>query len=202
MGATMRKESPLVFRRLAERVSTHTAGKGVLLGERAFLGHVNLRGDPGEEAFLKAVKTAAKVDLPLQPNTVTEGKGIAAYWLGPDEWLLVTGPDAQDALIAKLRTALESRFASVTDVSAGQTVIVVGGANARDLLARGCPLDLHPRVFGPGQCAQSLVAKAPALLRPLADGRFELIVRRSFADYLWQWMETVGTQFAVAVVAP
>jgi sarcosine oxidase subunit gamma len=52
-------------------------------------------------------------------------------------------------------------------------------------------LDLHPRVFTIGQCAQTHVAKVPVLLRPIAGG-IELVVRRSFADSLWQWLETAA----------
>jgi sarcosine oxidase subunit gamma len=90
----------------------------------------------------------------------------------------------------------------VTDVSSGQTVIAIDGEYARDLLAKGCTLDLHPRVFGPGACAQTLLAKAPVLICQRRDAtRFELIVRRSFADYLWRWLEEAAKEFGMAIVA-
>ncbi len=53
----------------------------------------------------------------------------------------------------------------------------------RDVLARGCPLDLHPRAFKPGQCAQSHYFKSSIVLIPTGDDAFEIVVRRSFADY-------------------
>lgn len=53
----------------------------------------------------------------------------------------------------------------------------------RDVLARGCPLDLHPRVFKPGQCAQSHYFKTSIVLVPTGDDAFEIVLRRSFADY-------------------
>ena len=34
-------------------------------------------------------------------------------------------------------------------------VLHLSGAPVREVLAQGCPLDLHPSVFGAGQCAQS-----------------------------------------------
>ncbi len=81
-------------------------------------------------------------------------------------------------------------FSSVVDNSSGLTTIHVSGDKAGELLATDCPLDLHPRVFGPGQCAQTRLAKAGMTVAPLADGNgFEIIIRRSFADYLLLWLQ-------------
>jgi hypothetical protein len=55
----------------------------------------------------------------------------------------------------RLRQALANCFAAVTEVSGGQTVILLRGDSVRDMLAKGCPLDLHARVFGIDRCAQS-----------------------------------------------
>jgi sarcosine oxidase subunit gamma len=46
-------------------------------------------------------------------------------------------------------------------VSGGQTTLHLHGSHVRDVLAKGCPIDFHPRVFGIGQCAQSHLGKAP-----------------------------------------
>jgi sarcosine oxidase subunit gamma len=59
----------------------------------------------------------------------------------------------------------------------------------REVLAKDCPLDLHPRAFGAGRCAQTRLAKAAVLLRPLAGDAIEIIVRRSFTDYFWLWLQ-------------
>jgi len=65
----------------------------------------------------------------------------------------------------------------------------VGSAGRARSSAKGCPLDLHPRVFEPGCCAQSRLARTLVTIVQIdASPRYELIVRRSFADYLWQWL--------------
>jgi heterotetrameric sarcosine oxidase gamma subunit len=51
------------------------------------------------------------------------------------------------------------------------------------LLASGCPLDLHPRTWRSGMCAQTLFAKAPVILHERAEST-GLLVRPSFADYV------------------
>jgi sarcosine oxidase subunit gamma len=203
MSEPIRRESPLVGCHLATHIPEQGAKAGVLLGEWLFLGHINLRGDAAEPAFLKAVAGVLGFNLPGEPNTVAEGDGRVVYWLGPNEWLLVTPQERESELVAALQGSLSELFAAVTDVSSGQTVIAVDGEYARDLLAKGCTLDLHPRVFGPGECAQTLLAKAPVLIHHRRDAPlFELVVRRSFADYLWRWLEEAAKEFGMTLMAP
>ena len=196
MSETVYRESPLVQCQVNDRdVETQS---GVVMRERSFLGHLNLRGDPADKDFLKAVEGALGFALPLEPNTVEEGGERAALWLGPDEWLILTSADEQESLLQSLREALAEIFVALTDVSGGQTVITLSGPHARDVLAKGCTLDLHPRVFGPGRCAQTLVAKSGALIRQRdKEPSFELIVRRSFADYLWRWLEDAAGEYGL-----
>jgi sarcosine oxidase subunit gamma len=195
------QESPLVqCKRLSFSTAPPEEAAGVWLGERAFLGHINLRGNAAERAYMEAIGRVIGLDLPVAPNTAAAGATRVLCWLGPDEWLLQTPPGEQQALIAQLRQALAGQFAAVTDLSSGQTTLTVQGPRARDVLAKGCPLDLHPRAFGPEQCAQTLLAKATVLLRPVAADSFEVTVRRSFADYLWQWLADAGGEYGVALV--
>ena len=194
----VRKESPLIEFNAAERSAL--AERGVRLREKPFLGHVNVRGDTGDNAFLNAVKTAAGIDLPLEANTYSTGGDVTALWLGPNEWLLICPVDGGSSIADALRKSLGDTFASVTEISGGQTVINIAGEHARDVLAKGCSLDLHPRVFGPGRCAQSLVAKAGVTLRQNdVSPSFDLIVRRSFADYLAQWLEDAAAEYGLEV---
>lgn len=197
----IRRESPLVNFGLNRKAVAQPGKAGVTAAERAFLGHLNLRGDPGDAGFLEAVERVLGVGLPLTPNTAAGSDELTVYWLCPDEWLIVTGADRQTALEGELRQALGEHHVAITDVSGGQTVLRLGGPRLRDLLAKGCSLDLHPRQFRPGQCAQTLYAKAPVLLRAVDAGTFELVVRRSFADYLWQWLEDAAGEYGLAVLA-
>ena len=101
-----------------------------------------------------------------------------------------------------MEEALSGLHVAVNDISSGQTIIRLRGPRARDLLSKGCPLDLHPRVFGPGQCAQSHIGKSNALIIQVDDApTYDIIVRRSFADYLARWMLHSGMEYDIAVVS-
>lgn len=175
-------------------------GPGVWLSERAFLGHINLRGDPSSEAFPRGVEVALGITIPLEPNTVVEGHEITALWLGPNEWLVLTAPDQQHRIAAALRTSLSNVLVAVTDLSGGQTVTNLQGPHSREVLSKGSTLDLHPRVFGPGQCAQTNVAKASAIIRQLDESpSYDVIVRRSFADYLAHWLTDAAREYGLVI---
>ena len=140
-------------------------------------------------------------DLPTEPNTVAVGEGVCALWLGPDEWLVTTAGGEDAGLSARLNGALAGHHASVVDVSDARTVIVLRGARARDVLAKGCGLDLHPRQFRPGRCAQTGLARASVLIQQTgAEPAYDIYVDRSFAEYLWTWLEDAATEFGFVVV--
>lgn len=156
----------------------------VQLTEQMGVALVNLRADPADSALLRLLQARLGLDLPVAPNTVSQGGGLTAFWLAPDEWLLM-GDAGSDALVAQIEQLLAGHRFAVTDQSSGYSVVRLQGPEARDVLNAGCPLDLHPRALTLGQCAQSHFFKAAVLLRPLdAQGQaWELTVRRSFADY-------------------
>jgi sarcosine oxidase subunit gamma len=82
------------------------------------------------------------------------------------------------------------------DNSSGLTMVEISGENAGALLATDCPLDLHPGAFKPGQCAQTRLAKAGMTIAPMRKGDgFEVIFRRSFANYLMLWMQDAAVAF-------
>jgi sarcosine oxidase, subunit gamma len=177
--------------------------RGVRLCERR-LGKIELRGDPDDRAFMAAVGRTLDVLLPGEPNTTAARGDLTALWLGPDAWLLTCPPDEVAAHIGSLREAVSDVHAAITDVSDGRVALRLGGPNARDLLAKGCPLDLHPRAFASGRCAQSLLAKASVLIHLLDDDArrgptFDVYVARSFAHYLFAWLEDAGREYGVQV---
>jgi len=195
-------ESPLARFNLAARATISPDHAGVIARERAFLGHINLRGDSQDPRFVAVVSGVLGCGLPIVANTVSEAPGNTVYWLGPNEWLIVTTGERTAAVESELRTALAGHFVAVTDVSGGQTVVLLRGGAIRDVLAKGCPLDLHLRAFGAGRCAQSHLAKVPILLRQVDDEpSFEIIVRRSFADYFWLWLEDAAAEYDLTVAA-
>jgi sarcosine oxidase subunit gamma len=171
-----------------------TGGTGTELAELAFGTQLNLRLDPTGPAA-ERVALALGTPLPAEPNTCTRAGPLTICWLGPDEWLLLAPPGQAGQLTAQVSDALGDEPGTIADVSAHRTTIRLSGTHARDVLAHGCALDLHPRVFGPGQCAQTLLARAAVLLVADHDGAWRILVRSSFARYLADWLLDASVEY-------
>ena len=162
---------------------------GILISEHSKLGQVNLRGLATDSLFTTTVKDILDVEIPTEPNTVSSGGKYIVLWLGENEWLVITQEDQQTNLIKQLGNKLNGMSASITDLSSGQIILRMTGPSVRNVLSKGCTLDLHPRSFGVGECAQTLIAEVGVTMRQIDDTpSFELIVRRSLAEYLCTWL--------------
>ncbi|MFE3323675.1 sarcosine oxidase subunit gamma [Streptomyces sp. NPDC059176] len=196
MADTATRRSPLAHAAVGFAAATRASGGALRLAELPFLAQVDLRLDP-EGPAADAVGLALGTPLPLEPDTAVRAGERFVLRLGPDEWLVVAPPGSQPVLEQQIRAACGDEPAAVTDVSAQRTTLLVAGRSARELLAHGCSLDLHPRAFRPGRCAQTTLARAQVVLvaRGRAGAGFWVLVRSSFAGYLADWLLDAATEY-------
>lgn len=134
------------------------------------LSQVGLRADPADLPF-----------EPPQPNTTTRWSGRDVLWLGPDEWLVVGEPGTDGPIERELDGVMADHPHSIIDVSANRTVFDL--TDGLDLLSSGCGLDLDPRSWRPGMCAQTLFGAAQVILHQRDERTTRVFVRPSFAGY-------------------
>ncbi|MDP7578009.1 MAG: sarcosine oxidase subunit gamma family protein, partial [SAR202 cluster bacterium] len=123
MSDTPLRQSPLAQFVSENRATVPTREGSVLLTEIPLLGYVNLRGNPNEQRFLKAVEKTLGVNLPLKPNTGSVTNTVSVLWLAPDEWLLITPSDQETQLVQTLGDSLGQIPTSVTDITGSQTLL-------------------------------------------------------------------------------
>ena len=182
------RRSPLAdFRERFVGLSAATRGD-ILIRELPYLAQINLRADPNNGDLMWRLASTLGFVLPVVPNTVTSQGDRRALWLGPDEWLLVGSDGQRDSLEQAVRAGLYGAFGSIVDVSANRTVLEIGGAKARELLAHAIPIDLDARSFGPGRCSQTLLAKAQVIIERRDESAFHVFVRASYAGYVADWL--------------
>jgi sarcosine oxidase subunit gamma len=187
-------ESPLATR--TDQLAAAAHPDHLTMREVPFATQINLRVDPKSPAADR-IGTALGVMLPHQPGEVAVGDDWVVLWLGPDEWLIV-GPENISARVQTLlREALGEDFGAVTEVSSHRTIIEVSGPHAREVLAKGCAIDLHPRSFGRDQCAQTLLARAQVVLvcRDVRVPSYWLMIRSSFARYVADWLADAAEEY-------
>ncbi len=175
-------------------------GPRVSLTERRGLAMVQIATGAGDADTVRATAVRAGFVLPA-PNTTESRSGVTALWLGPGRWLAVAS-EAEPALGKRLEAAFADSAVAVFDVSHARTVIRVSGATSRDLLAKGCRLDLHPRVFRAGACAQTNIGHFAVLLHGVDDSpTVDLYVARSYAASFWEWLTEAAAEFGCRVAA-
>jgi sarcosine oxidase subunit gamma len=160
--------------------------RGVGLREVPFQTMVGLRvaqQSDGAHRLEEALGTL----LPNRHGLVTEGAGRHILWLGPDEFLVISADTPADLVLA-LKEALRGNPGSVVDLSANRTTFELAGPSAKDVLEKGCPLDLHPRAFKEGTAVNTNIGHVAVILWKVAPETYRLHPRSSFADYLGRWL--------------
>ncbi|AKS45823.1 sarcosine oxidase subunit gamma [Octadecabacter temperatus] len=144
-------------------------------------GMITLRGDLGSAKIKKAVKAATGQKMPVSGQFLGDGtQGVA--WMSPDELLLIVPYDSVGTSIEGLNKALVKTHFLTVDVSDARAVFTVSGDGARDVLARLCPVDLHPDSFGVGQARRTRLAQIAAAFW-MHEGGLDVVCFRSVADY-------------------
>ncbi|MCZ6605666.1 MAG: sarcosine oxidase subunit gamma [Alphaproteobacteria bacterium] len=167
----------------------------VRLSEIGPFAMVSLRMDPDDSGVFDAIAAALGVSPPVEPNRIVSGDDIAILWLGPDEWLAIS---SDDSLLERLCRVDPKGNWACTDVSSDRVVLELSGPDAADVLAKGCTLDLHPKSFKVGNCAQTLFARVPVILsKEQADPTvFRILPKRSYAQYLASWLDDAIAEYS------
>ena len=130
------------------------------------------------------------------PNTWAAFETAHVLWQAHDEWLIVTPNGRQKALAESLRHALADAHHAITDVSDLRATFELRGERARDVLQKGSAVDFHPRVFGAGACVTTALARVRVTVRLKEPQTYEVMVERSYAAYLWDWLVDACAEFA------
>ena len=197
---TIEGQSPLHHAGLAELVGKGKSGAGITLREKKLRGHLTLRGDAHDPAFAKGVQDVLGMDLPVALTLVANGE-TSLQWMGPDEWLLIVPEGEEFATEQRLREALAGQHIQIVNVSGGQTLVELSGEKVRELLMKSTPYDVHPSNFPVGKAVGTHFAKSQLIIRHTAEDVWELVVRRSFADYIWLWLQDASVEYGLAIKA-
>ena len=173
---------------------------GVVLSERTGLAIAHIAARNGKIAevleWLGAVSGAVPED---GPRYVT-GDGMVVVGCAPGQWFVLSEGKRSATAVARLTDALAG-IASVIDHSSGKVVVRVAGPRARDALAKGCPIDLDARAFGPGGAAATEIAHMGCQLWQVdAEPTFDLMVNRSLAKSFWSWLAASSAEYGYEVV--
>lgn len=195
-------ESPLYHADLAGVAAKGPQAGGVYFCEQALLGLLTLRCAP---SLIQQNEIAAILGVALPMTSLVSIDNddsmfgeLSVRWISPDEWLISVPGGSAFELETHFFESLSGHFALV-NVSGGMTVFDVSGDHVVDMLKKSVPVDLHISAFPVGKVVSTLFAKSGVVMRRLGETHFELIVRRSFADYCWLWIQDASREFGLVV---
>ncbi len=85
------------------------------------------------------------------------------------------------------------------DLSGGQTLVQLSGEAVQMVLKKSSGYDFSVDHFPVGRCVQTTFAKATALVSRTGDDAFDLVIRRSFSDYLFRWIMDAADEYGIEV---
>ena len=177
-----------------------TRPAGVNATPREGLGVASILARRGGEAALSTlVSTRYGLELPMTPRVVRNA-AHAFVWAGPGQWLFIA---EQKEGLGEL-----SELAAVSDQSDARAALRLSGPNVRDMLTKGCMIDLHPAAFPSGAAAITSIAHIGVHLWRVdeppddGDGVFDILVARSMAASFWSWASASAAEYGCRVTIP
>jgi sarcosine oxidase, subunit gamma len=146
----------------------------------------------GRAAELQNIASGRGLPLPqLGRATVTADR--LALCVRPERWLVLNPPAAPGVSAGLWHSALAGVGAAV-DLSSGLTALELTGPAAREVLARGCRLDLDAGAFPMNAAAATIVAQVSVILVALPSGLL-LLTPASTAHHMREWLAATAKPF-------
>ncbi len=173
-----------------DSITTQLGTPRILIQEVKDLTLLHIACHSKNDDVSECVSKFTKYKLPLTPNTSIKGKRHYSVWLSPTSWLIYS----QEAINTG---TLYSQTLHITDISSGQVLMRVSGRHVRDLLSKGCPIDLHQANFDHGYCAQSRFRSINILLNVIDETTIDIFVARSFAVVFYKWLIEDSAEYRI-----
>ena len=189
-------------RQAVQGADVHEPGIVALLRSDLALAYVLARNGKAE-ALRQRVQDCFSLRLPMAAQQAENAgnpgpDGLHFIWAGPGRWLAAAPAQTGASFEAMLRGEL-SAMASVINQTDGRCVFRISGPNLREVLAKGLPIELDPRVFGPGDTALSLIGHINVHVWQIDHTpTYDVAVPRSFAASFCDWLFAAAASYGIA----
>ena len=144
--------------------------------------------------FISAIGKNLNMLLPTEANTSTSGETLTAFWLSPDEWMLISNEtvnkdnntyEVESSLITNIS---KTNLGAITDVSDQFVMINIKGSKVFDLFATGSPFNFNEFKNKKGSVVQTILSHIDVIIHHKDMNEVNLLVRRSFSEHLYSWL--------------
>ena len=132
------------------------------------------------------------LEIPTQSSNVKSNKETRILWSAPRTWLITSNND-------KIKNEIEKNFDdenfAITDISHSKTVVQIKGLNSREVLKKGCPLNIND--LKKNNCAGS-VFHGISIIVDCIDNEpdcFNFLTLRSFGESFYHHITDAALEF-------
>ncbi len=155
----------------------------VLVAAQRRVAMVTLKTDLGNKTTRAALKKALGTPVPAARKIAN---GVA--WMAPDELLImVPQGSTAPAVIKQLTAAIKAPMLAL-DVSDARAVFTLKGNKAREVLAKGAPVNLAPEAFVQGDFRRTRLGQVAVAFWLEADDEFTLLCFASLKGFMFDWL--------------
>ena len=132
------------------------------------------------------------LEFPLESSKVSCNSKTRILWTAPNTWLVMS---KKEDITKIINERCNNENFAITDISHSRAGIQVSGTEAREVLKKGCPINLNE--FKKNNCAGSVFHGINIVVDCLDDEKqiFNLFTLRSFGESLYHHITDASLEF-------
>jgi sarcosine oxidase subunit gamma len=130
--------------------------------------------------------------FPIENSKVESNKETRILWSAPRTWFIIS---KKENIINNIKEKCTDENFAITDISHSRAVIQIKGLEAREILKKGCPLNINE--FKTNNCAGT-VFHGISIVVDLIDNNTDtlnLLTLRSFGEYFYNYVTDEEIEF-------
>ena len=130
--------------------------------------------------------------FPIENSKVESNKETRILWSAPRTWLIIS---KKENIINNIKEKCTDENFAITDISHSRAVIQIKGLQAREILKKGCPLNINE--FKTNNCAGT-VFHGISIVVDFIDNNpdtFNLLTLRSFGESFYHHITDAALEF-------
>ena len=130
--------------------------------------------------------------FPVENSKVESNKETRILWSAPRTWFIIS---KKENIINNIKEKCTDENFAITDISHSRAVIQIKGLQAREILKKGCPLNINE--FKTNNCAGT-VFHGISIVVDLIDNNpdtFNLLTLRSFGESFYHHITDAALEF-------
>ena len=132
------------------------------------------------------------LEFPLENSRVSNNKQTRILWNGPRTWLIIS---SKENIFNLIKEKCDDKNFAITDISHSRAVIQIKGIHAREILKKGCPINLDK--LQKNNCAGTIFHGITILVDFIDNNpdTYNLLTLRSFGESFYHHISDAALEF-------